>query len=125
VSAINENLLAAAKAYRDKSYPFLSDNPTRQEEYAAAELATQMDKAIAAAERELAERLKPIDEEWLSKVAIQSADVFCINGVWQVWYGEHCKEWLVRHDSWAIAIAMKSKSQLLALLSGLGIEVAK
>lgn len=62
MSTTNEDLLAAAKAYRDKSYPFLPDNSTRQEEYAAAELAKLMDDAIAAAERELAERKLPIDD---------------------------------------------------------------
>lgn len=118
MSTINEDLLAAAKAYRDKSYPFLPDNSTRQEEYAAAELATQMDKAIAAAEREITERLKPVnDDAWLSSLSTSQDRAGLYFGPRLFWsYSGRCF-WLGGYQ-----IDIANRGQLIDLLSGLGIE---
>ena len=82
--------------------------------------------AIAAAEREAAELAEPIDDEWLSTIARQSADGWVINAQLTVWYGEHCHEWLAMHTGAGTAIKLDGgREQLLSLLRGLGIEVAK
>ena len=85
-----------------------------------------MRDAIAAAEREAAELAEPIDDEWLSTIARQSADGWVINAQLTVWYGEHCHEWLAMHTGAGTAIKLDGgREQLLSLLRGLGIEVAK
>lgn len=83
-------------------------------------------RRIAAAEREAAELAEPINEKWLSTIARQSADGWVINAQLAVWYGEHCHEWLAMHTGAGTAIKLAGgREQLLSLLKGLGIEVAK
>lgn len=89
------------------------------------EIHKQIDDAIAAAEREVEERQQPIDEAWLSKFSKQDADGFLVADAVDVWFGEHCNCWLARALSWGSAVKISSRGQLLDLLSGLGIEVAK
>ena len=121
---LGEDLLAAAKAlanwklYDDDvdSYPIAVRGV--ESRLTVSDVRKAKD-AVAAAERELAERLKPIDDEWLSTIGREGADGWIINARLAVWYGEHCQEWLAMHTGAGTAIRLDGgRGQLLDLLDG-------
>jgi len=126
MSDINKDLLAAAKAV-------LSNKRGEADWLILSTHCENLEDAIAAAERELAERLKPIDDVWLSKLFyIQPGRGFVVGRLLSIFNtktGHHLfagpEGANDSDDTFKISDVLKNRGQLLDLLSGLGIEVAK
>lgn len=137
MSTINEDLLAAANLSQLALTATCSECQFGKHGDVITQARVATIQAIAAAERELAERKLPIDEAWIETLPFTKLKFD--NGAYY-WkptesrlgtmvigkprYGVCAGRWCVEFDGMP-PIELKSRGQLLDLLSGLRVEVTK